>query len=250
MSREKIRREKTMSQDELPEQQPSLSALVSSTGIGRAVDRVIKDAGPQLCAMTGYAREELLGRSTRLLYPTEEEFERAGRIIYGMVGEGGVGVVETRWRRKDGAVIDVLLSLAPVARDNPSAGVTFTALDISPRKRSEEEIARLASIVLSSDDAILSKRLDGTITSWNRGAEHVYGYKAAEVVGRSVDVIVPPERAGELRDILARIGRGERIERYETDRTREHTALEAGPKPVHDARQTVLAFGRHWRNPH
>jgi PAS domain S-box-containing protein len=96
--------------------------------------------------------------------------------------------------------------------------VTFAALDISRRKRSDEEIARLASIVMSSDDAILSKRPDGTITSWNRGAEHVYGYRAAEVVGRPVDIIIPPERRGELRDILARIGRGERIEHYETER--------------------------------
>jgi PAS domain S-box-containing protein len=188
------------------------------TGIGLVVDRVIREANQKLCEMTGYAREELIDRSARLLYPTGEEFDRVGRVKYSMIEDGVVGVVETRWRRKDGTIIDVLLSSAPVDRTDLSAGVTFTALDISRRKRSDDEIAWLASIVMSSDDAILSKRLDGTITSWNRGAEHVYGYRAAEVIGRPVDIIIPPGRRGELHDILARIGRGERIEHYETER--------------------------------
>ncbi len=86
------------------------------TGIGLVVDRVIKEANQKLCEMTGYAREELLDRSARLLYPTEEEFDRVGRVKYGMIEEGVVGVVETRWRRKDGALIDVLLSSSPVDR--------------------------------------------------------------------------------------------------------------------------------------
>ena len=83
----------------------------------------------------------------------------------------------------------------------------------------ESEMAsRLAAIVESSADAIIGKTLDGTITSWNAGAEHMYGYAAAEVVGRNVSVIIPPDQAGELAMILDRLGRGDRIEHFETKR--------------------------------
>ncbi|HEY3274377.1 MAG TPA: PAS domain S-box protein [Methanocella sp.] len=213
------------------------------TGIGMVINRIIREANQKLCEMTGYAREELLDHSARLFYATDEEFDRVGQVKYDMIEEGGVGVVETRWRRKDGTMIDVLLSSSPIEPADLSAGVTFTALDISRRKRSDEELARLASIVMSSDDAILSKRLDGTITSWNRGAEHVYGYRAAEVVGHSVDVIVPPERSQELRDILRRIGRGERIEHYETERLtrdRRRIIVSMTISPIFDASGRVV----------
>lgn len=83
----------------------------------------------------------------------------------------------------------------------------------------ESEVAsRLAAIVESSADAIIGKTLDGTITSWNAGAAHMYGYAAAEVVGRNVSVIIPPDLAGELAMILDRLGRGDRIEHFETQR--------------------------------
>ncbi len=237
--------ERREDEEALRRSQGKLDSIFRSapTGIGLVVDRVIKEANQKLCEMTGYAREELLDRSARLLYATEEEFERVGRVKYDMIEEGGVGVVETRWRRKDGTIIDVLLSSAPVDRTDLSGGVTFTALDISRRKRSDEELARLASIVMSSDDAILSKRLDGTITSWNRGAEHVYGYRASEVVGRSIDVIVPPDRGQEIRDILGRIGRGERIEHYETERrTRDGRRIVVSMtiSPIFDAAGRVV----------
>jgi PAS domain S-box-containing protein len=81
--------------------------------------------------------------------------------------------------------------------------------------------ARLAAIVNSSFDAILSKDLDGTLTSWNQAAERLYGYSAEEAVGRHIGLIVPPERRAELDGILARIGRGERVEPFETVRVRK-----------------------------
>jgi PAS domain S-box-containing protein len=92
------------------------------------------------------------------------------------------------------------------------------AVDITEHKRAEEEIARLASIVSSSDDAIISKTLDGTITSWNTGAEKLYGYTAAEVIGRPIGIIMTPELSEELKGLTERIRLGERIEHYETVR--------------------------------
>ena len=79
----------------------------------------------------------------------------------------------------------------------------------------------LAAIVESSDDAIISKTLAGTITSWNRGAEILYGYSAAEAVGQPISLIIPPERPSELPAIMERLRRGERIDHYETVRVRK-----------------------------
>ena len=94
--------------------------------------------------------------------------------------------------------------------------------DRKPKRKSKpprlESTALLASIVDSSDDAIISKSLDGTITSWNRGAEHIYGYRADEVIGKNISLLIPPERSGELSGILEKIRRGERIEHFQSIR--------------------------------
>src|ERR1051325_4180036 len=81
--------------------------------------------------------------------------------------------------------------------------------------------AFLAAIINSSEDAIISKDLEGTVTSWNPGAERIFGYSAGEMVGQPISKIIPPERGAEEPDILKRIARGERIEHFETKRTRK-----------------------------
>lgn len=83
----------------------------------------------------------------------------------------------------------------------------------------------LASIVETSDDAIVSKNLDGVITSWNRGAERVFGYSAGEVVGQPITIVIPEDRQREEREILTRLGQGERIDHYETIRLRKDGSL-------------------------
>ena len=96
----------------------------------------------------------------------------------------------------------------------------------------------LAAIVDSSDDAILSKTLDGVITSWNKAAERIYGYQAAEIIGRSVSLLIPPDRPDEMAEILDRIRIGERVDHYETTRRRKDgatVAISLTVSPVHDA---------------
>lgn len=110
------------------------------TGIGMVCDRVIKKANERLCKITGYTREELLGKSSRILYGTDKDFDYVGREKYAQIRERNTGTVETRWLRKDGTMIDVLLSSAPIDPKDLSIGVTFTALDITSRKEAEEDL--------------------------------------------------------------------------------------------------------------
>ena len=98
-------------------------------------------------------------------------------------------------------------------------------VDISERKRSEEIAQRLASIVESSDDAIIGKNLDGIITSWNKSAERLFGYGAEEVVGKSITILIPADRQGEEDAILKRIRSGQRVEHFETVRQRKYGGL-------------------------
>jgi PAS domain S-box-containing protein len=123
---------------------------------------------------------------------------------------------------RDGRETPIEDSAAPIKEPHGrTTGVVLVFHDISERRQAEAARERLAAIIASSDDAIIGKTLDGTVTSWNEAAERLYGYAAEEVVGRPISVIVPPERADELADILARLRRGERIDHFETVRVRK-----------------------------
>ncbi len=115
--------------------------------------------------------------------------------------------------------------------------------DITDRRRAEEARLHLAAIVSSSDDAILSKDLDGMITSWNAAAERIYGYNAQEIVGQSVALLFPPDCQSELAEIMERIRRGERVEHYETARVRKDGGLlsvSVTVSPIKDSSGTII----------
>lgn len=105
--------------------------------------------------------------------------------------------------------------------DDKVVGAVNVLVDITEHKRSDEIAQRLASIVESSDDAIVSKDLDGVIRTWNKGAERIFGYLSEEIVGRHITILIPPERRHEEPAILERLRRGERIDHYETIRVRK-----------------------------
>ena len=111
-------------------------------GIGLVYSRVLGWTNDQVARMLGYSIEELAEKSARILYESDEEFERVGREKYIEVRQGGIGVIETRWKRKDGAFLDILLSSKAIDPSDISAGVVFTALDITDRKRGEEALQR------------------------------------------------------------------------------------------------------------
>lgn len=103
--------------------------------IGLVKSRIIVDANDLLFEMTGYDRKEIIGKSSLILYPTREEFERVGREKYAKIEKTGLGTIETVWKHKNGSLIDVLLSSTMIDRDDPERGYTFSAMNISGRKR-------------------------------------------------------------------------------------------------------------------
>ncbi|MCX7670069.1 MAG: PAS domain S-box protein [Anaerolineae bacterium] len=117
-------------------------------GIGMAVGRVFVEVNETLCRMTGYTRAELIGRNTRVLYPTDEDYAYVGREHYRQIAEHGAGAIETRWQHKDGRIMDIWLSSAALDPTDMTRGIVFTALDITERKRDEtarrEQERRLA----------------------------------------------------------------------------------------------------------
>ena len=137
--------------------------------------------------------------------------------------EGGKVVLvneETSGRRKDGSEFSIEISLAEIETDQGRLATVFIR-DMGERQRGEIAALQLAAIVESSDDAIISKDLVGTIETWNRGAEQMYGYSAKEVVGRSVSLLLPPDLPDDLPGILERVRRGEDIEQFEAKRMRK-----------------------------
>ncbi len=110
-------------------------------GIGLVKDRVIAKVNDKLCEMLGYSADELIGKSSIVLYPSQEQYQWVGEEKYRQIAEKGTGTVETQFKCKNGKIIDVLLSSTPLVQGDNSKGVTFTALDITKRREAEKMIA-------------------------------------------------------------------------------------------------------------
>src|SRR4029077_11285343 len=146
--------------------------------------------------------------------------------------------------RPDGRRRTALAHASPILDERGDIiGAVNVLIDITDRKQAEAAQALLAAIVESSEDAIVSKTLDGVITSWNAGAERLFGYTAAEAIGQPVTLIIPWERVEEERAILGRLRRGERIEHFETlRRTKDGRLINISLtiSPVRDAAGRVI----------
>jgi PAS domain S-box-containing protein len=143
-------------------------------GVGLLIDRILMKVNISLCKITGYSEEELLGRDMQMLYPNKEEYMRVGRDLYGQMEREGLGILEADLRRKDGAIIYVLLCLSPFDLNDQSAGVTVTVLDITERKRMDEALKkseeRFRKLVESVTDYIYTVEIkDGRAVSTVHG---------------------------------------------------------------------------------
>ncbi len=150
----------------LQENEKQISSIFRSApiGIGSVVNRILSKVNDRLCEMTGYDESEMIGQSARMLYPSDKEFEFVGREKYAQMADHATGTVETRWQKKDGTIMDVLLSSTPVDLQDQSKGVTFTALDITDRKQAENELnhahEKLLTILDSIDSTVYVADMD------------------------------------------------------------------------------------------
>jgi len=205
----------------------------------KPVDYRFLQISPSFERQTGI--KNAAGRRMREIAPQHEEhwFE-----IYGRIALTGEPMRFENEAKQLGRWYDVYAFRVEDPKRR-RVGILFN--DITERKRAEVVGQRLAAIVDSSEDAIVSKDLNGTIESWNGGAERLFGYQASEVIGKSILIIVPPDRHDEEQGILERIRRGERIKPYETVRMREDGSLldiSLTVSPLRDAAGRIIGASK------
>ena len=207
--------------------------------------RKIIDANPFMTKLLGYTRDQLIGKElyeigllsdARASQDMFAELKRTQQIRYEnlpLESQGG--------QRREVEVV------ANLYDEDGQFVIQCNVRDITERKRAEESLARLAAIVESSDDAIVGKDLKGTITSWNSGAEAMFGFSAEEIIGQPILRIIPSERQGEETEILARIARGDSIRHFETVRQRKDGStveISVAVSPIKDASGTIVGASK------
>jgi len=228
--------------------------------IGKSLDGTILTWNAAAEKMYGLSADQAMGKSILTVVPPDR-LDEIPQILAKIKNGETIEHYETKRMGGAGQQIDVSVTVSPIKNSSGEIiGASTIARDISDRKRAEEaslkaseysrslveasaERAFLASIVESSDDAIIGKTLDGKILSWNAAAERMYGFSAEEATGQSIDMVVPPDRKDEIPRILARISEGGAVEHYETkrmDRASRQIDVSVTVSPIKDASGKIV----------
>ncbi len=225
----------------LLEAAPDAMVIVGDTG-------AIEVVNGQVEALFGYRRDEIVGQQIEILIPERFRQAHVGRRT-GYLQRPNTRVMgidlELYGRRKDGTEFPIEVSLSPLETEHGLL-ISSAIRDVTERKKTELQRSRLAAIVDASDDAIIGKSLDGTITSWNDGAHHLFGYTADEIVGKSITLLIPEGREAEEVAILQTLARGE-VRRFETVRRRKdgrHVEVSVTSSPVRDPAGRVVGVSK------
>jgi PAS domain S-box-containing protein len=209
---------------------------------------VIQFANRQTESLFGYERDDLIGLPIETLVPESlrqiHKVHRQDHVAAPFSRTMGLDL-DLRGRRRDGTQLPVDIALSHI--DTTGGPLVIAAVrDMTGHRRVEADrrrSERLAAIVEHSDDAIIGKTLDGTITSWNRAAERMYDYSSEEVIGKSIMLITHDDRTDEMRRILATVGGGQRVKQFETIRVRKDgTAITVSlsVSPIRDAHGAIV----------
>ena len=234
----------------LRESEERLRAIFAQSAVGIALGDLtgkLISVNDHFCQIVGRRRDELIGIQMQDITFAEDLPENQ-RLFKHMVETGESFEIEKRYVRGDGSLVWVLNSVSAIRDDqgNMSQAVAISA-DIGERRHAQEVERHLASMIASSNDAILGIDLDMTITSWNAAAEKLYGYSEDEVVGRTVLMLVPDDRREEEPTILRQIKAGRIVEPYETQRLRKDGRLVEvllSVSPIRDVNGRVIGASK------
>jgi PAS domain S-box-containing protein len=194
--------------------------------------------------MLGYSREDYVGHNIAQFHVDKPAIED----IYARLRRGeNVTDYPARLLARDGTIREVLIDSSVLREDGRFIHTQSFTRDVTERVRADESRGLLASIVQASEDSIISKTLDGVITSWNSAAERLFGYTGAEAIGSNIEIIIPPERMSEEREIIARLRRGEGIAHFETvRRTKSGRFIDVSitVSPVRDSSGRVIGASK------
>ena len=238
----------------LKENEEKLQSIFSAApiGIGLVVDRVFMEVNDTFCKMTGYTRKELIGKSSEMIYATKKEYESDGTEKYRQISEKGTGSVETRFKCKNGKILNILLSSAPLDKDNLGKGVTFTATDITKKIQTEEALANekylIYSLMNTLPDHIYFKDLSSRFIRINKAHAQFFGLSdPSQAVGKTDSDFFSgehAEQAYEDEQTIIRTGQSISIEEKETHINRPDTWVSTVKLPLKDKDGNIIGtFG-------
>lgn len=238
---------RTKIQRSLEAHDAEVSDFLENAAIGMhwlAWDGIILWANKAELAFSGYSYDEYVGHHISEFYVdpsvVEDMLQRLGR-------REDMRGYEARFRCKDGSIRHIRIDSDVLVRNGLFIHARCFISDVTGTREAENAMFKLAAIVASSDDAIISKDLNGIITSWNSSAERILGYKAEEVIGKSITILIPPELQQEEVTILSKIRAGERIEHFQTTRLSkqgERLSVSLTVSPVRDRQGNIIGAAK------
>jgi PAS domain S-box-containing protein len=201
--------------------------------------------------MFGYTAEEAIGQPITILIAKDRLYEEDYILSCIKNGER-IQHYQTIRMSKTGKEIPISLTVSPIKdKLGNTIGISKIARNISNEKQAAEKQAFLAAIVESSDDAIISKNLDGMILSWNTGAQKIFGYNEEEVIGKHISILIPPYRLDEETSIISSIKRGETVDHFQTTRLNkvgEEIDISLTISPIKDSYGNIIGASKIARN--